>query len=248
MNRLKELLRLRKRSDKVKAALLLFLLGTLLGADVVSGTADFFIETSKPVEYVLTSGAGGAVLEGRLQSLRQREGVICASRQREYVLTCGGRSLDVIEISPEYISTCFGLTSSGSGREFFLGREAFISFCGAGTASPARLTCLDGEESVGGAFSMCVELPGAAAITKGTSMTLGDSQTLRVMMDGSDVSGLDETWLGELGFSIENREVLTEAAHRLELLLARLRYGGPACLLALALGVQLFAAGRREAG
>ena len=41
---------------------------------------------------------------------------------------------------------------------------------------------------------------------------------------------------------------MPQAAHRLELLQARLSYGGLACLLALALGVQLFAAGRRESG
>ena len=248
MRAIGKLLRLRRRSDKVKLALGLFLLGAVLGWDVAFGAAGFLMESGEPVEYVLAWGGNEASLEGKLRAVSQHEGVICASRQREYSLVMGERQLTVIQVSPEYLSACFGLRASGAGREFFLGSRSYASFCGAGEESPARLKCLRGEEGVSGTFPLCGGLPVTAAMAKGSSAELGDSQTLRVMLESGGIEGRNGDWLMELGFSIENQELLTEAAHRLELLQARLSYGGLACLLALALGVQLFAAGRRESG
>lgn len=242
-----DLLRLRKRSDKVKLALLLFLLGALLAWDVLSGAVSYFSAAGEPVEYILTSGTEGAALEGRLQALRQGEQVVCVSRQREYGLSSADKSITITEVSTEYLSSCFGLSTTGSGTEFFLGREAFITFCGAGAQSPAHLTCQTEDGEISGAFRLCDDLPGELALAKGTSVTLSGARTLRVMLDNSDISGLDTAWLEGLGFMIENREVVTEASHRAELLLSRLRYGGLACVLALLLGWQLCSAGRREA-
>lgn len=245
MNRLKKLLGLRRRSDRVKLALLLFLLGALLGADIVSSAFRFFSEASEPVEYVLVSAAEGAALEGRLQSMGQHEGVISVSRQREYTLTSGGREVTVAEVSPEYLSVCFGLSPRGAGREFYLGRGAFLSLCGPNTESPARLVCERDGERFSGAFILCPQLPEDAALAKGSSATLSGAGTVRAMFDGQDISGMDAAWLEDLGFGIENGDELAEGSHRLELLAVKLRYGGLAFVLALLLGWQLFAAGLR---
>lgn len=246
MNGLRRLLGLRRRSDKVKLALLLFLLGALLGADLVSSAFRFFSEASKPTEYVLASAAQGAALEGRLQGMGQHEGVISVSRQREYTLTSGGREITVAEVSPEYLSACFGLSPRGAGREFYLGRGAFLSLCGPKAESPARLTCERDGESFSGAFILCPGLPENAALARGSSATLSGAGTVRAMLDGRDISGLDAAWLEEQGFGIENGDELAEGSRRLELLGVKLRYGGLAFVLALLLGGQLFAAGFRE--
>ena len=91
-------------------------------------------------------------------------------------------------------------------------------------------------------------LPEDLTLTKGTSVTLSGARSLRVMLRGKDLSGVETTWLQQNGFTIENREALTETTHKTQLLLIKLRYGGAACALALLLGRQLYKAGRREAG
>lgn len=240
------LLRLRKRSDKVKLALLLFLLGAIFAGDLLIGVAEYFSIVGEPIEYVLTPSTDGAALEGKLRDLLQRESVVCASRQREYTLTNGEKAVAVTEVSPEYLSACFGLSGANTGTDFFLGGKAFRTLCGNGAQSPARLTCRTGEENISGAFILDERLQDELAITKGTSLTLRDAQTLRVMLRGKDVSGVETDWLEENGFMIENREAVTEISHKTEMLMIRLRYGGAACILALALGQQLFKYGRRE--
>lgn len=239
----RKLLRLRRRSDKVKLALLLFLLGALLIADLLRGAAEYFSTAGEPVEYVLSAGAEGAALDIKLRELMERESVVCASRQREYTLASGESAATVTEVSAEYLKACFGLEDTGAGVSFFMGRKAFAALCGRNARSPARLTCLAGEERVYGAFTLEESLPEELALSRGTSVTLGGEKTLRVMMRGMDVSGVETKWLEESGFVIENREVVEEAAHETELLITRLRYGGLACVLALLLGRQLFKAG-----
>ncbi len=243
-----ELLRLRKRSDKVKVALALFLLGILLMADLLVGAAKYISMAGEPMEYVLSVGAEGAALNAKLLELGQRESVVSVSRQREYTLASGDRSVTVIEVSPEYLSACFGLETAGAGAEFFLGKRAFGAFCGGGAQSPARLKCQKGEDTVSGAFILAEGLPEELALTKGASLTLDGARSLRVMLRGRDISGVETAWLEGNGFVIENREALIETAHGTQLFLVKLRYGGAACVLALLLGRQLYKAGRGEAG
>lgn len=246
MKLLFELLRLRKRSDKVKLAMILFLMGFFLAGDVLWGVTEFFSMAGEPVEYVLNTGTEGARLDSKLQTILQRDSVICASFQREYALTSGSKRVLVTEVSPDYLSTCFGLNTAGAGSEFFLSTDVFKTFCGNSTLSPMRLTCNAGEENVSGTFTLYESLPGGLAVTKGTSLTLGDAQTIRVMLRGRDTSGIETNWFEENGFTIENREVVIETAHETEILIVRLRYGGAACVLSVLLGWQLFASGQRE--
>lgn len=239
----RKLLRLRKRSDKVKFALLLFLLGALLMGDLLRGAEEYFSMAGEPVEYVLDPGAGGAALDIKLRELMERENVVCASRQREYALANGESTVTVTEVSAEYLNACFGLDDTGAGASFFMGRKAFAALCGRNARSPARLTCLAGEERVYGAFILEESLPEELALSRGASVTLGGERTLRVMLRGTDMSGVETKWLEDSGFVIENREVVEKTAHETELLIIRLRYGGLACVLALLLGRQLFKAG-----
>ena len=245
---MRDLLKLRRRSDKVKLSLLLFLLGIILAIDLLTGAAEYLIMAGEPVEYVLSPGAEGAAPDVKIQQMLQRESVISVSRQREYTLVNEGRTVTAAEVSPEYLSACFGLEPGGAGAEFFLGKRAFAAFCGAGVQSPARLVCQAGEESVSGAFILAESLPEDLTLTKGTSVTLSGARSLRVMLRGKDLSGVETTWLQQNGFTIENREALTETTHKTQLLLIKLRYGGAACALALLLGRQLYKAGRRGAG
>ena len=95
---------------------------------------------------------------------------------------------------------------------------------------------------------MAEGLPEELALTKGASLTLDGARSLRVMLRGRDISGVETAGLEGNGFVIENREALTETAHGTQLFLVKLRYGGAACVLALLLGRQLYKAGRGETG
>lgn len=236
----RELYRLLRRDSGAKLAMLLFLLGALLAWEVLACAAEYLSRMGEPAEYVLSSGVQGAALEGKISALRGEEGVICVSRQREYDLTSGERSVTVAEVSAEYLADGFGLDTEAAGTTFFLGSDAFKAFCGAGARSPVRMTCAAGEKSVSGAFVLEKSLPGELAVTKGSSATLQDASKLRVMFRGRDFSGTDAAWIGELGLSVENSETLAEDAHETELLMVKLRYGGMACVLAVLLGCRLY--------
>lgn len=247
MKWLRSLLRLRKRSDKVKIALALFLLAGFLGWDVCAGAADYISMLGEPVEYAAAPAVRGAALEGLMQTAAQREDVVCVSKQRVFTLT-GSRQVEVTEVSSEYLRAGLGLEQAVSQADFFLGSEAFAALCGSTAKSPVRMVFRDGEGSVSGLFMLVRELPGGAAFAKGTTRTLGDAETLRVMMDGPDIGGTDKAWLESMGLVVEHGEELLQVEYEAGLLLTKLRYGGLACLLGLALGWRLMAEGRREAG
>lgn len=247
MRRLRALLRLRKESDKVKLALWLFLLAAVLAGKTAVTAGSYVSQIQSPVEYVLTSGEVGAALDGKMQVILQNANVMGATRQREYALTDGERSLMVTEVSGQYLADCFGLAESGSGTQVYLGRKVFYSFFGNGAQSPVRASVQTGEgQTVSGAFTLAEELPENLAITKGTTLTLGGSLNLRVMLAGTDISGGAVSQLEGLGLTVTNRETVLIAEYENQLLLTRLSYGILSCILAAIAGCTLFAAGRGE--
>lgn len=246
MKALRELWMLRRQSGKVKLALLLFgLAGTIL-ASLGAQAGGFAAKVNQPVEYVLSSGTAGPVLDAKLRQLQEEPGVAAASRQREYSLTNGGRSITVAELSEEYLARCFGLTGSGASQDFWLDPAAFRNFLGNGAQSPARLACQGEDGTVNGTFQMAESLAGreAQAVARGSSVTLAESGTVRVMLERA--SGNGTARLEALGFAVVNREKVLEQNYETELLMARLGWGLLSAALAVAAGRLLFREGKRE--
>lgn len=245
MSWLKELFRLRRQSDKVKWALLLFLLAGALAVDLALRISEYAGLAAEPVEYVLASGKSGATLEVSVQALKEADGVLGVSRQREYSLTVGENTLTVTELTEQYLAACYGISSPGNG--FWLDEATFRQMFGS-SESPAHAACRLEDKPRTGSFYRRPGIPdgGARAVSRGDSRSLGPAGAVRVMFQSTDLSGTRESTLEQMGFSVQNQEVLLEQGFRSELLATRLRYGSCALALALLAGRLLYSAGKRE--
>lgn len=238
MDQIKRLLRLRKQDDYIKLALLLFLAaGWLAYTACVQGTEYARIQ-ARPVEYVLESGFSEAVLNANLQRIQTLEGVVGVSRQREFSVTAGNKTLTVTELERRYLTDCYGIEGSDGGSRYWLNREAFSAFLGSG-ASPVRLTYQKEERTESGEFSLFSGFSGegAFAVSPGSTMTLGTAPALRVMFEHSDPSGGDIRSLEGMGFTVLNQAEMQRHSHETELALTRFTYAAIAALFALTAGL-----------
>lgn len=242
MTGLRELLRLRRQSDKVKWALAAFLLAGVLAVHLAGQLIQYLRAVGEPVEYVLVCGSTGAKLESELHALEELDGVVSVSRQREYAVTVGSKTLTVTEVSEQYMTACYGIAEPGG--SFWLSVDAFWHLFGSGD-SPAHSSCQDGERSFVGTFYR-TGLPGELAVVKGNTRSLGDSAELRVMFGGGDVSGTRQGALEKLGFTVRDREQIMEQEYEGRLLTARLEYGLCALVMAMLAGRLLFREGKME--
>lgn len=108
---LRGFLALRRRSDKVKLALLLYLLAAWLGVRAVSDILDYGKAAGKPAEYVLIPDASGAVLAAKLEALYKTEGIVSITPQWEEDAADGGRN--TLE-APAYRVLCGSADLSGA--------------------------------------------------------------------------------------------------------------------------------------
>ncbi len=110
MHFLRGFLALRRQSDKVKLALLLYLLAAWLGVQAVGDILDYGKAAGKPVEYVLMPDASGAVLAAKLEALYKTEGIVSITPQWEE--DAAERSRNTLE-APAYRVLCDTADLSG---------------------------------------------------------------------------------------------------------------------------------------
>ena len=220
MNRVKKLLALRKQDDLVKLALLLFLLTGWFLYTAFSEGIEYARLQARPMEYVAESGVSGAAFERNLQALQKIEGVVGVSRQREILLTAGDKVLNVTELERTYLTDCYQVKIPDAAARYWLNREAFSVLPGS-ASSPARLTYQKEDKTESGEFIL---FPGfseenAFAVSLGSTVTLGNSLTLRVMFEHGDPSGADIRRLEGLGFTILNQTEMQRRSFEAELAL-----------------------------
>lgn len=241
MSWLRRFLGLRRRSGWVKLSLLFGLLGLALGVDLALGAGE--LAGLGPVEYVLEGRQPGPVPEGLLEQLRELEGVEAVSRQGEALLVSGEKSLSVVLLSPQYLQDCYGLTSTGAAREYWLNQAAYAGFCG-GEASPVRVEAQRDGAGESGLCRMAPGLPGeeAFAVAAGSSADMGSSSQIRLRFGGDEAGS--RALLEGMGFSVLNREALLAREYAGELWMVRARYEGLALALSAALAVVLYRYGK----
>lgn len=236
MNALRRLWRLRRQDDRVKLALLFLLLAAVLLGYGVAGAAEYGALLRQPVEYVAVSVQTGPGLDAVIARLREREDIVCASRERSYSLVAGEKTLNVTELDSAYLSACYGIEGEGDARRFWLGSGAYGAFVGNGTESPAELSFTLGETESRGAFYRADALPESFAVSCGVSRTLSESGTVRVMFRRTDPSGADAASLVSMGFTIQNTEEMVSRGYEAELLLTRLGFSLLSAALSALLG------------
>lgn len=78
-----DFLALRRRSDTVKVALMLYLLAVWLGAQSVGEAWEWLRIVREPAEYVVVPGASGAALSAKLEALFEMDEVVSITPQWE---------------------------------------------------------------------------------------------------------------------------------------------------------------------
>lgn len=242
MRKLREFLRLRKRYDSIKFALILFICATYFLVNGVVQIVSYCGYLNKPTEYILEAYSDCASLEIALQKICDTESAVCASFQRDYVVTSENDAVLIVsELSAEYLLECYRIESDENGKKIWLNTTAFDEFVGETDETSVRLSYTVDGKNESAEFIRCDALDSetAYAVSVGTTASLDDSTVVRVMFDSIDVSGSNMKHLENLGYSISNGEKVILEVHEQELLFLNVKYSIIATVLSL-VGAYLF--------
>ena len=219
MKKLLDFLRLRKQYDSIKFALMLFVCAVFFLTSGIIQIVSYASYLNKPCEYILEAYSDSASLEIGLQKICDTEGAVCASFQYDYIITTGdNKTLMVSDLSQEYLSMCYGIESGTNSNKVWLNSVAFDEFIG----DSERLTYIvDGKtESAEFIRWESLDSENAYAVSIGTTVSLGNSRTVRVMFDSIDVTGTNISQIENLGYTVSNREDILIQSYEQELLFA----------------------------
>ena len=222
MRKLREFLRLRKRYDSIKFSLILFICATYFLVNGVVQIVSYCGYLNKPTEYILEAYSDSASLEIALQKICETDGAVNASFQRDYIITTeNDKALAVSELSREYLCDCYGIESNTNSKAIWLNTVAFDEFIGESTDTSVRLYYSVDGKNESAEFIKCdaLDSENAYAVSIGTTASLGNSHTVRVMFDNIDITGTNIRQIENLGYSISNREDMLLQSHEQEMLL-----------------------------
>ncbi len=226
MKKLRDFLRKRKQYDSIKFALLLFVCAACFLVHGIVQTVSYGKFLGCPAEYILEACSDSASLEIAPSKICEVNGVINASFQRDYIITAeNDKVLTVSELSDGYLSMCYGIEDVKNGKKIWLNSAAFEEFIGESENTSVRASYAVDGRMENAEFVICNELPSdsALAVSAGTTATLGQSQTVRVMFDSIDITGTDIRKIENLGYTVTNREAITARSYGQELFLAEIK-------------------------
>lgn len=143
MERFRDFLRLRKRYDSIKFALILFICAAYFLSHGIVQIVNYAHYLNKPAEYILEAYSDSASLETAPDKICETDGVVSASFQRDYVISEGnGKTLTVSELSYEYLFECYGIDTSVNSRKIWLNSVAFDNFI---DAHPMEISFSEGN-------------------------------------------------------------------------------------------------------
>lgn len=227
MRKLREFLRLRKRYDSIKFALILFICATYFLVNGVVQIVSYCGYLNKPCEYILEAYSDSASLEIALQKICETDGAVSASFQYDYIITTGdNKTLMVSDLSQEYLSMCYGIESGTNSNKVWLNSVAFDEFIGDSESDSVRLSYIfDGKtESAEFIRWESLDSENAYAVSIGTTVSLGNSRTVRVMFDSIDVTGTNISQIENLGYTVSNREDMILESHEQEMVLSEVKH------------------------
>ena len=227
MKKLLDFLRLRKQYDSIKFALMLFVCAVFFLTSGIIQIVSYTSYLNKPCEYILEAYSDSASLEIGLQKICDTEGAVGASFQYDYIITAGdNKTLMVSDLSQEYLSMCYGIESGTNSNKVWLNSVAFDEFIGDSESDSVRLSYIvDGKtESAEFIRWESLDSENVYAVSIGTTVSLGNSHTVRVMFDSIDVTGTDVRKIENLGYTVSNREDMLTQSHKQEMVLYEVEY------------------------
>ena len=227
MKKLFVFLRLRKQYDSIKFALILFVCAVFFLTSGIIQIVSYASYLNKPCEYILDAYSASATLDIGIEIIKETEGAVSASFQRDYVVMSKNDAVLVVsELSAEYLSECYGIESTGNGKKIWLSSVAFDEFAGKTDENSVRLTySVDGKKE-SAEFIKCeaLDFETAYAVSVGTTASLDGSTVVRVMFDNIDVSGSNTRHLEDLGYGISNREDMIIESHEQDMTLSEVKH------------------------
>lgn len=242
MKWLSDFLKLRKRHDSIKFACILFVCAAYFLVYGIIHTVSYANYLNKPVEYILDAYSASTMLDIGLDKIKETEGAVSASFQRDYVVMSENDTvLLVSELSAEYLTECYEIEPAGNGKKIWLNSVAFDEFVGETDETSVLLSYSVDDKKESAEFIKCEALDSetAYAVSVGTTASLYDSTVVRVMFDSIDVTGSNTRHLENLGYSISNGEKVLLDVHAQELLFLNVKYSIVAMVLSL-VGAYLF--------
>ena len=226
MKKLLDFLRLRKQYDSIKFALILFVCAVFSLTSGIIQIVSYASYLNKPCEYILEAYSDSASLEIALQKICDTEGAVCASFQYDYIITTGDKTLMVSELTQEYLRVCYGIEAETNSNKVWLNSVAFDEFIGDSESDSVRLSYIvDGKtESAEFIRWESLDSENACAVSIGTTVSLGNSRTVRVMFDSIDVTGTNIRQIENLGYTVSNREDMILESHEQEMVLSEVKY------------------------
>lgn len=235
MNKMQRMMRLLRMYDAFKMALLLGMLAAVLAGICVRYAVRYAHSLAQQTEYVcMFTGSQSTALEktGMMQE------ITAYSPQCTKLLETDSGSVEVVLLSAQYLSDCFGIEAGGASHTVWM-NQAALSLVSRNDTRAAQMTCrLDGQETELNAAlsdSLPDDLP--FAVMYGSAAQLRDADRIRVRMNRKERNA--EKLLSEAGLSFADTAQIQAAAYEEKLLLVRLRFGLLSVLLS-ALGSAAF--------
>lgn len=127
INRIKDLIRLRKQNDAVKIMLFFFLAGITSAFSILYHAREIYYFVNTPAEYVLSSNQ---IISGKqVQTLLQMKDVVRISRQLDTSLTIKYRGkeavISAVLLSQDYIEKMYDTTLPSGAKRIFLDPVSF---------------------------------------------------------------------------------------------------------------------------
>ena len=142
------------------------------------------------------------------------------------IIADDNKTLMVSELSQEYLRVCYGIDTDVGSKKIWLNSVTFDEFIGDSESDSVRLTYIvDGKtESAEFIRWESLDSENAYAVSIGTTVSLGNSRTVRVMFDSIDVTGTNISQIENLGYTVSNREDMILESHEQEMVLSEVKY------------------------
>lgn len=225
MKWLRDLLKKRRRDDRIKIIMIFALLGIIMLGNTVYRIVKLYGIVTESEEYILAENETIKIKDLQIDALSKTENVISISRQKEIPLELkvetDSISLNCIELSESYLKTVYGINVNSMSRAFFINESAYnILMQSDGFAEELEKgeNCILadyalGEDGISCGTAKVILVKGKLpddmpyAFCKAQSADLGENSSgVRVMFANSDLTSSNKDRLKDMGFVIADSD------------------------------------------
>lgn len=254
-DKIRKLLILRKQSDTVKLMFLFAVAGIGFLCQIVRNVWGIYDYVNSPAEYVLTADC--PVTKAHVDKLRQMHGVTRVSPQAEISVIAVYQGtempLSCTALSQDYMEDMFDTKLSAATKRFYMNEAAFSkwkSMLSDGNINvPEPWQAEQAHGSIEFGIRYCLpetslksaklivmqtgEEEGVICTADSDGSLLREARSLRVRFGTHDLDGIWLDRLGNMGYEIENKEIVLAEEYEVKERLLHIRYSLFCCVICL---------------